>query len=177
MLLEHVLQQPQIFRNVIDDEDLAARSFHLPPFSRVQMHAFQSGIAMHKDATLGVTSYLRTNFSGCQQWACRNHVAGNKNKFLSCQHGTMSAHEITHEQPDTHRYVRQSRKKIMQHTYDTDHMIEQLVSLDIWHSAGVAPDVLRRTLKSLVALAKSEQLLQMRRDVASSVGITKQGER
>jgi hypothetical protein len=48
MLLEHVLQQPQIFRNVIDDEDLAARSFHLPPFSRVQMHAFQSGIAMHK---------------------------------------------------------------------------------------------------------------------------------
>lgn len=62
-----------------------------------------------------------------------------------------------------------------QQAYDTDDIIEELVSLEIWHKAGIAPDLLRRTLKELVALAKSEQLLQMRRDVAAAVGISKHG--
>lgn len=60
---------------------------------------------------------------------------------------------------------------MMQPIYDTNDMIEHLVALDIGRKSGVTPDVLRQTLQALVALAKSEQLLQMRRDVAAAVGL------
>jgi hypothetical protein len=59
--------------------------------------------------------------------------------------------------------------------YDTDEMIEQVVALDIGRGSGVSAEVLRRTLQALVALAKSEQLLQMRLDVAASMGLSGPG--
>jgi hypothetical protein len=59
--------------------------------------------------------------------------------------------------------------------YDTDEMIKQLVALDIGRGSGVSADVLRRTLQALVSLAKSEQLLQMRLDVAASMGLSGPG--
>lgn len=58
----------------------------------------------------------------------------------------------------------------MQHIYNTNDMIEQLVAIQAESTLGVSDEVLRRALHALVELAKSEQLLQMRRDVAAAMG-------
>lgn len=64
----------------------------------------------------------------------------------------------------------------MQHTYSTNDMIEQLVAIQSRGAPDRNAEVMRRALHALVALAKSEQLLQMRRDVAAATGVLKRQE-
>jgi ribosomal protein L17 len=64
----------------------------------------------------------------------------------------------------------------MQHLYSSNEMIEQLVAIQTARSSELNAEMLRRTLRALVELAKSEQLLQMRRDVANAAGLLKRGE-
>jgi hypothetical protein len=64
----------------------------------------------------------------------------------------------------------------MQHLYSSNDMIEQLVAIQMASSSELNAEMLRRALRVLVELARSEQLLQMRRDVANATGALKRGD-